>query len=195
MQSKIFTITTPKILCALALALAAIGSAQAQNLVVNGGFETGDFTGWSTEAFYGSVGVSSGSAHSGTFSAGMSAPAESGGSGQISQSFATVAGTQYQLSFWSEQGFGGFGSYLSASVNGTQVYANSRYDSTYFLHAVTFTASSATSSISFVGSDNFGVRLDDVSVTAVPEPSQWALIGFGLAAMGVVARRQRNVKR
>lgn len=34
--------------------------------------------------------------------------------------------------------------------------------------------------------------LDNINVTAVPEPSQWALMGLGLAAVGAFARRRKQ---
>ena len=72
----------------------------APNLVLNGGFETGDFSGWTTNGNFTYTSVATGStyyAHSGTFGAQLG---PSGSLGFISQTLATTAGTSYLLSFW-----------------------------------------------------------------------------------------------
>ena len=195
MHSKTF-ITPRKILYTLALAAAAVGNAQAQNLLVNGGFETGDLTGWTstTGTFGGHIYVGTGAPHTGTYAINLAGVTEDASTyGQISQSFATVVGAQYQLNFWSLEG----GALLNASVNNATVYSSTGDGSAYRSHTFTFTATAATSSIKFQGYDYYGILLDDVAVTAVgavPEPSQWALMGLGLLAMGaVVRRRQRSI--
>lgn len=39
----------------------------------------------------------------------------------------------------------------------------------------------------------FGLALDNVSITAVPEPGTWALLFAGFIVIGSVMRRRRNV--
>lgn len=60
-------------------------------------------------------------------------------------------------------------------------------------HYVTLTASggSLISGLSFASSD-FGFEVDNLYVSAVPEPETYALMLAGLAAVAFVARRQRK---
>ena len=86
---------------ALALALgASVGLAVTTpsyaNLVENGGFETGDFTGW-TEDPANTGNFVGGDPHSGSFSA---FDGSIRGLDVISQSVATLGGAGYNLSFW-----------------------------------------------------------------------------------------------
>src|ERR1700730_10015968 len=67
------------------------------NIVTNGGFETGDFTGWTQSGNTGFTGVDTDSAHSGNFGA-FSGP--TGSEGFLSQTLNTVAGMAYDLSFF-----------------------------------------------------------------------------------------------
>src|SRR5262245_32227643 len=72
--------------------------ASAQNLVQNGGFETGNFSNWTLEGSLADTFVSFTFSHSGNYGAGF-------GSTQpqpdyISQSLATTSGQSYKLSFW-----------------------------------------------------------------------------------------------
>jgi hypothetical protein len=89
-----------KSFCAIVTALLGAAQLVSANLIVNPGFETGDFTGWPTTlATSGSnlfvVPVNS---HSGTYA--VSFGASSGDLDAISQSLATTPGTLYQIRFW-----------------------------------------------------------------------------------------------
>jgi hypothetical protein len=81
-------------LLVLGAAFAAFASSTYAQLITNGGFETGDFTGWSKA---GTVEVKSGSpgsdfVHSGHFGATL-------GSGTLSQAFVTNPGQTYKVEF------------------------------------------------------------------------------------------------
>jgi hypothetical protein len=93
--------TSMKQLSLLGVAAAAlIGAssvASAANLVVNGGFETGDFTGWTQSGDTSSTFVESFFVHSGNFAATFG-PIFS--LGFLSQTLTTTAGTGYTISFW-----------------------------------------------------------------------------------------------
>jgi len=90
-----------KLLCAIAIAVVATGRLASANLIVNRGFETGDFTGWTTSpAASGSNLFVAPNPHSGTYA--VSFGALSTDLDAISQTFATTPGNRYNLSFWLE---------------------------------------------------------------------------------------------
>ena len=106
---------------AATLGLLAGQSASAQDLLVNPGFETGDFTGWSLSGSTAFEGVSSTFAttpYSGSFSAFFGAV---GSYNIISQTIATTVGDQYNISFALDNSGG---PYSEAFVNwgGNQVW-------------------------------------------------------------------------
>jgi len=74
------------------------------NIVNNGGFETGDFTGWTQSGNTGFTGVDPGAANSGNFGA-FAGPV--GSLGFLSQTLNTVAGMTYDLSFFLRNDAGG----------------------------------------------------------------------------------------
>src|SRR4051812_22535412 len=78
------------------IAMLAAGSAKA-DLVVNGGFETGDFTGWIQSGDTVSTKVNTFIPHTGNFSV-QAGPATS--LGFLSQTLPTTPGTNYTISFW-----------------------------------------------------------------------------------------------
>jgi len=169
-------------------------------LVTNGGFETGDFSGWTTtdapgtSSFYG---VDTLGPHNGNYSAffGASGP----GRDSISQALATVAGQSYQISFFLDNSPGGDPSLFTASFGGitffnapTSAFAFSRFD-------FSVTATGSNSVLDFSGYNGPGFyTLDSVSVNAinanaVPEPNTLALVMIsGLAFSTVVRRREKR---
>jgi hypothetical protein len=73
--------------------------AHAANIVINPGFETGDFTGWTEGGHLDHTFVDTvpNAPHSGSFAAQLGAV---GGDNTLSQILSTVAGTTYDLSYW-----------------------------------------------------------------------------------------------
>ncbi len=178
---------------AAALVLAATG-AHAAELIHNGGFETGDFTGWTATAVTYPVFVDSGIVHSGHFAAKVAGFAV--GPDTLEQDVADVAGQSYTLSFWRWMDpFAPNG--IDVTWNGVSVHsetdnvASAGYE--HFSFTVTGHGSDALVFTSY--NDPAFNYFDDVSVRGpgqgVPEPGVWSLMigGFGLA--GGALRRRR----
>src|SRR5262245_34588467 len=83
---------------AVLASLTAVGSS-ARADVVNGGFETGDFSGWtlSGNTTFSSVTSDRFYVHSGRFGAALG---PIGSDGLLSQTLSTTIGATYQVSFW-----------------------------------------------------------------------------------------------
>jgi hypothetical protein len=169
----------------------------AQNLVVNGSFETGDFTGWTQtgleEVVTGPFSVYTG-AEDGAF---YSVWGNIGGDGNISQSFTDVAGQGYTFSFWFAAN-GDNPSDFSALWNGTQLLSltNPTTGAAWTEYSFNVTGT-GNDTITFNGADNPAwMALDNVSVTpgggggTVPEPSSLLLLGSGVLGLGGVIRRK-----
>lgn len=122
-----------------------------------------------------------------------------GGTGSIAQSFATAIGQVYNLRFWySHNLFSGLGSAsarlsvgsLSDSFTHT---GGTNANLAWVFYSNSFTAGSASTTLTFTntaGATNEGVFLDAVSVTAVPEPSTWAMLILGFGLLGGAMRRR-----
>ena len=165
--------------------LALAQPAGANNIVVNGGFETGDLTGWILSGNTGFTGVNTVNPHSGVYAY------ESGAVGSesiISQTLPTIAGDFYNFSLWEADG-GSFSVYW----NGVAVINQQAGFGPYTQVSGTVLA---------VGNDVFAIGLrndpswshvDDVVVeSTVPEPATGVLLLTGLAA---IARRRRLAKK
>src|SRR5262249_20248316 len=80
----------------LALTLTVTGAARADQSVVNGGFEAGDFTGWTQSGVPDSSLVKKSAPHSGSYAAYFQAD----GVGNLSQALVTTPGDALHLTFW-----------------------------------------------------------------------------------------------
>jgi hypothetical protein len=114
--------------------------------------------------------------------------------GTLSRGFAVTSGVQYLVTF-DLAGNHRNGAAESVGVNfGSAAGSYSLGQSAgWSPYSLTFTAvSSGIASLSFKnsGGDNIGMLLDNVNVSAVPEPETYALMLAGLAAVGFLARRR-----
>lgn len=170
-----------------------IASAARAEIVLNGGFETGNFFGWSVppnvppsqpnpQLFFVS---SSGTPHSGTYFASLASTQFQ----YVSQILPTQAGMDYELSYWLRQspGLGSFRVRWEGDVIFGQLLGSSEAVWTQYIFPV---HASITGSLLEFGQAYFPgeFSLDEVSVVIVPAPSAALLLMMG----GVVAVRRRR---
>jgi hypothetical protein len=180
------------------LGLAAATPAHSQQLITNGGFETDDFTGWTATANDLIIGNNSSYAHSGQHAAWFGA-GNASLTDTLSQTVATTIGKSYIFSYWVYSGNNSnYG--FTASFGGTQLFTTattplptSSTSEPFTLYSFPVTATSTSSVVQFTGYNQISYDfLDDVSVVAAPEPSQYAAFGLGLVGLGGLALRARR---
>lgn len=129
--------------------------------------------------------------------------------GGLSQSFATVTGQSYRLTFDYSHNDGTFsanGYAAQVTIANANVPANTALSaqvsqtygaSPWVAFSETFVANSDQSLLTFIdtqGAFNAGIYLDDVSVAlvapAVPELSTWAMMVMGFLGLGTLVRRR-----
>lgn len=187
------------VLIALAAAVIVASPAAATvNLVVNGGFETGDFTGWTRSNTQNATAINSNSPFEGSFDARLRTTTSGGNAGYrtLSQFITTNVGYSYQLSYaLRNQG-------NPNPVDDFEVTAgNSFFDHGdtprfgYTVFTQDFVATSASTLIEFryLHPTDGNFQLDAVSVVAVPEPGTWAMLVTGFALVGATMRRRKAV--
>jgi hypothetical protein len=172
------------------------------SIVQNGGFETGDFTGWTLvgDGLVGSMiynaviylGYFPDIVHSGFYGAFMG---EGGYAATLSQNLVTQPGTWYQLSFWLANPVAGTNQLFSVSWNGISLLSLTNppaFDWTNFTQAVYAPGTNAALSFAVENDPNY-FGLDEVSVTAVP-PVRFQSVGASTngAELGWFALPQVN---
>jgi hypothetical protein len=161
------------------------------DLVTNGAFEDGNFTGWTVSQ------ASSGSdlcivqlPHSGKYAAAFGATG--GLDDTITQTLATTCGQPYIFSFWLSHWYTDNQNDFYAKWNGNTVlsftYGNINNSFPYTEYSYIVTATGASTTISFSGQENPSLYvLDDVSVTpdpvGVPLPGAILFLGSGLVGL------------
>jgi choice-of-anchor C domain-containing protein len=196
----------------LASALCFSVPVEAASLIVNGSFEDGvngpvgswrtlqagntDLTGWNITG--GSIDWIGAywQPHSGARSVDL----HGNSAGTLAQSFATDVGQSYLVSFWMAGNPDGVPTEKTARVTSGDAAESfsfllgpgiTRQNMGWEQRSFTFTALASTSTLTFSSTSTgifYGAALDDVSVTAVPEPGVIGLLGVSLIAF---LRRRR----
>ena len=201
----------------IGLAVAAAGAAYAgpgPDLIQNGSFETnlynGGATGYETvnaadDTTIANWTVTSGSvdlintywqAADGSFSLDMSG----NGPGAIAQSFSTVAGHGYDVTFdlaGNEDGGSTIKQLLVSAGDYSDVYSfnitgHSRTSMGWTEETFFFIADSSNTTLTFASLENspWGAALDNVVAQDIPEPATVAVFGVSLLGLGFSARRR-----
>jgi T1SS-143 domain-containing protein len=160
------------------------------NVSVNGGFE-GSLNGW-TPSGSGTVFLSN-SEHSGNNAAALTGQT----AGTLSQTFTTVVGQQYVVTYWVASNYGpdssNNGGKVDLKLNGTSVWTVSGIQALngggldYTEASTTITATSTSTTLSFVLSDTSSTKtvyLDDVTIKPVTIPAGVGTLVSSIVGIG-----------
>lgn len=182
---------------AVAVCLGCMGAGARAEYITNGGFETGDFSGWTLSGETAALGVLPLVQNTGSY--GVYAGPENA-PGILSQSFSAPAGEALTVSFFLSSS-SGTTNRLQVIWNGTVIADRADIPAglyTEYSYAVS-SAGSNTLGLGLLNPSSF-FSLDDVSVAAAtsvapvaaPEPATLALLGTAVAGLSVLRRRRRG---
>jgi PEP-CTERM motif len=197
-----------RLTCTIAILSAGLlwGGAANADYIVNGGFETEDFSGWTVNGSYISVSPNvpySYSAEAGSYFAMLGTV---GGLGTLSQTFADTAGQNLVISYWLASN-GQTPNEFKTEFDGTTLFDQVNIPATSYPYAYVHcqfdvTATGHDSLTFFERNDPSYLALDTVSVTpassvttpgspgsSVPEPISIALLAGGLLGFAAVRAR------
>lgn len=195
---------------ALVAALCFIPAAHA-DLIVNGGFETGDFTGWTQSGWF----IEGTNPHSGVYDASTGCSGASCttvgdlNSAYLYQNVATKRGTKYTLSLFYNSGqlptaaselLLLWGNSAAPSLSTVVDLVNVDTSGSYVQYTGTVTATSASSQIEFLGRQDLDFyALDDISVneleeSSVPECPSILLVLSGLLLISTLRLRTEALR-
>lgn len=198
---------------AIALVPASANAAQ----IINGSFETGSLpnpvfstiAGGNSTAINGWVVTGNSVDYIGSYWAAQdedrSIDLNGNGQGGIEQSFTTVVGQLYNISFWLAGNKDGAPVTKSVQVSAGNANSIFTFDTTgtnpplnmgWKNYNLQFAATGTTTTLSFKSLDatQFGASLDNVSVSAVPEPATWAMMMLGIGLIGGAIRRRTTAR-
>ena len=148
--------------------LSVVAMVPGEQLVQNGGFETGDFTAWGGSGNFADCTVTIGSTavHSGNYGA-LLGPA--GSLGYLSQSLPTVAGQVYLLSLWLDSPDGVSPNEFMVGWNGTPVFDQTNLEAMGWTNLQFYVMATGTNTDLQFGSrdDESFLGLDDITLTPV----------------------------
>jgi hypothetical protein len=173
-------------LLASGIALAALSTSANANLVTNGDFNTGDFSGWTLAGDLSYTSIRDHSAWLGPIF----------GAGILSQDFATSAGATYDVSFTLMSTGSASPGYFDVFFGNSLLFSTANTALPLETHTFDAVASGASTTLRFV---YFNVPdyyvLGHVSVSPVPEPSEMALMLVGSGLLLVAIQRKRKTVR
>ena len=182
-------------LCLTALFYSVL-AASAQELVTNGTFETGNFSGWTVNdpSNFTLVATAAEFSHSPSSYANLGA---TGLVGSLSQALTTTSGQVYSLSFWLAND-GAAPNSFDVLWNGSVIFSMPNAPvapyTNYSVPGLIATGLSTTLEFRYRNDIDF-FRLDDVSVLAVPEASTISFAFIGLGLFGFMAYRKAKSHR
>lgn len=178
------------------LAVIGVSTSVAQAAIVqNGGFETGDFTGWTTSNlnYSGVVDNSTNDSYSGNYFASLG---PIGSLGFLSQNIPTIIGQPYELSFFlKNQSPNAFPNQFQIFLNGNNIFNQVNINPLdYTKYSFNFTATAISTELKFgVRHDPGHLFLDDVNVipTSVSVTEPLTLVGTVITGViGLWAKRK-----
>ncbi|MGA2797106.1 MAG: PEP-CTERM sorting domain-containing protein [Thermoguttaceae bacterium] len=178
----------------IVLACCILATPSFAELVANGGFESGNFTGWTTlpassgSDFYVGSNYPHSDLHEVNFGAGLQYD------DSIMQTLPTVEGQSYKIDFWlAHPNYDTYANF-TASWDGNTILSLVNSDIFYYTkYSFTLPATTTSTTLQFSGRESVSfVFLDDVSVQPVPEPSALVLLSAGVFGfLAYVFRKQK----
>ena len=197
-MNKRSTMRLSTLIGAVALVTAAAAPASAQNLVFNPGFEnTPSLQGYTVATCEAGLGAFRSGIFGRTGSFGLAFNSRSCNA-TVTQTLNTVAGQNYDISFWYRTNNVATPNNLTFSFDGVELFNQALTNLSYQQFTFSAVATSSMTDIVFAGRSPGANAVDDVSITAgtptavVPEPSTVALMTAGLAGLFGIARLRRR---